>query len=257
MRYARGSIQLNPVDDGFLLRHIMLARYISHEQLWGLVQARWPGQARSTFNWRLDRLVSHRLIDRQSTPSYGRGTVYSLRRGGADYLAGQGEFFAETTHNGIRTVQESGSMLHSVELADIYLRLHQAGVLVAWKWETEIRNQNGFTSVPYAKDYDAVVTVRVNSTDVQFALEYERMAKSRQRYATIRELFERERSVSTFVYLAAHYDLLAFVAGHFERTRTNVCFGLFGDLMRHALEMEVVPGGSGSKASLRRFLVPR
>jgi hypothetical protein len=257
MRYARGSIQLNPVEDGFLLRQVMLARYISHEQLWTLVQSRWPGLARSTFNWRLDRLASHRLIDRHNTPSYGRGTVYSLRRGGAEYLSGQGEFFAETTHSGTRTAQESGSVLHSVELTDIYLRLHRAGVLVGWKWETEIRNQNGFTSVPYAKDYDAVVTVRVNCTDVQFALEYERMAKSRQRYAAIRELFERERSVSRFVYLAAHYDLLAFVAGQFERTRTSVCFGLFSDLMRHALDIEVVTGGPGAKASLRNFLIPR
>lgn len=256
MRYARGSIQLNPVDDGFLLRHVMLARYISHEQLWQMVQARWAGQARSTFNWRVDRLASHGLITRHRTGASGHGTVYSLRRTGADYLASQGEFFAETTHGPSRSTDETGSIMHSLELADIHLRLHQAGVLIRWKWEIEIRNQNGFTAIPYAKDYDAIVAVRSDASEVTFALEYERMAKSRQRYAAIRELIEAERSVSTFVYLAAHYDLLAFIAGQFERARARVCFGLFSDLMHEALDMPVVTAGVVSKVRLRSILTP-
>ena len=222
-----------------------------------MVQSRWAGQARSTFNWRLDRLASHGLIARHRAGASGHGTVYSLRRTGADYLASQGEFFAETTHSPNRSTDETGSMMHALELADIHLRFHQAGVLVRWKWETEIRNQNGFTAIPYAKDYDAIVTVRTDSSEVTFALEYERMAKSRQRYAAIRELLEAERSVSTFVYLATHYDLLAFIAGQFERTRTRVCFGLFTDLMCAALDMPVVTAGSTSKVRLCSILTSR
>jgi hypothetical protein len=122
---------------------------------------------------------------------------------------------------------------------------------------TEIRNQNGFTAIPYAKDYDAIVTVRTDASEGTFALEYERMAKSRQRYTAIRELIDAERSVSTFVYVAAHYDLLAFIAGQFERARTRVCFGLFTDLMQDALDMPVVTAGAGSKVRLRSILTSR
>ncbi len=40
-----------------------------------------------------------------------------------------------------------------------------------------IRAKNELTSSGYAKDYDAIVTVRLNERLVSFALEYERTPK--------------------------------------------------------------------------------
>ncbi len=49
---------------------------------------------------------------------------------------------------------------------------------MSWQHETEIRSQNDFTTLRYAKDYDAVVTFRCDGKDATVALAYERTAKS-------------------------------------------------------------------------------
>ena len=55
-------------------------------------------------------------------------------------------------------------------------KIHPCVLLVP---EAEIRSENHLTELPYTKEYDAVVTLRLGSRDVTFALEYERTPKSR------------------------------------------------------------------------------
>ena len=64
MRYVKGSIALNPVNDHAVLRHVLRCRHVSHEQLWQFLQLNghlWP---RRTLNWRIQRLVEHGLVVR-------------------------------------------------------------------------------------------------------------------------------------------------------------------------------------------------
>ena len=241
MRYRSGSISLSPVEDDPLLWQVMQARYISHEQLWKCVSLRNNITPRSTFNWRVARLVQHGLLRRLNIPAAGQCAVYCVRRSGLEYLASRGECVAEFDWN-VRRPEDAGlsAVLHSLGLNDIYLRFRETGALRGWKWDTEIRAHNELTAAPYMKDYDAIVSLHLAGHEVRFALEYERMAKSGNRYAGIRKLIEAEKHLQLFLYLTAHYNVLSFVRQHFESTPKQVYFGLLGDFTDNALKMKVV-----------------
>ena len=210
---------------------------------------------RSTFNWRIARMVQHGLLRKQSIPVVGQSIVYSVRRTAIEYLATRGECLADMHARGRRS-EDAGlsAMFHSLGLNEIHLRMKQGGELAEWKWESQIRSQNELTTIPYAKDYDAIITVRLEQREVQFALEYERMAKSSSRYLEIRRLIEAERNVYQFLYLTAHYNLLNYVSQHFEYTPKRIYFGLIDDFAEGALGMRVLDNRRLHSASLREAL---
>ena len=90
-----------------------------------------------------------------------------------------------------------------------------------------------------AKDYDAIVTVRLDDRDATFALEYERSAKSETLYAGICEKIDSETDLDKFLYLASSEEVLRFVSWQFRNCKQQVCFGLLGDWYRLLLDTEV------------------
>ena len=80
-------------------------------------------------------------------------------------------------------------------------------------------NQEGDDCSRYAKDYDAIVTLRDRSARSRFALEYERSPKSLRDYAKIRQAIKREDQVDVFLYLVPNHHLLSFVGECFSGTR--------------------------------------
>ena len=64
----------------------------------------------------------------------------------------------------------------------------KAGLLARWIPEAEIRSENALTNLAYRKEYDAVVTLRLGSREVTFALKYERTPKSRSKYDKSRRI---------------------------------------------------------------------
>jgi hypothetical protein len=60
------------------------------------------------------------------------------------------------------------SVLHAIGLNEIQLIVLRAGVLVRWVGSVEIRSQNELTGFGFAKDYDAVVTVRSGAEELRF-----------------------------------------------------------------------------------------
>jgi hypothetical protein len=255
MRYRSGSVNLSPLEDDPILWQVMQSRYISHEQLWKCVCLRNSITPRSTFNWRISRLVKHGLLRRLNIPSAGPSAVYFVRRPGLEYLASRGECVADFDWT-VRRPEDAGlgAILHSLGLNDIYLRLKGTGALCGWRWETEIRAHNELTVVPYRKDYDAIVSVYLAEREIKFALEYERMAKSGSRYASIRKLIEAEKHVNLFLYLAPHYNVLSFVRQHFQYIPKQVYFGLLVDFTENPLNMKVVDSRQLSK-SFREVLL--
>jgi len=77
-------------------------------------------------------------------------------------------------------------------LNELHLSLVRQSVLEEWKPEIAIRSKNELTAHGYVKDYDAIVTVRVDGRTASFALEYERTPKKPTDYLRIRRLLEQE-----------------------------------------------------------------
>jgi hypothetical protein len=88
-------------------------------------------------------------------------------------LVGRGKFNGKETER---------SVFHALELNEIQLSALRAGLLVRWISSMEIRSQNELTRFGFAKDYDAVVTVRTEAGEPRFALEYERSLKPKRYY---------------------------------------------------------------------------
>ncbi len=95
------------------------------------------------------------------------------------------------------------------------------------------------TNFASAKDYDAIVTVRLDHCDATFALEYERSAKSKAHYAGICNRIDSEADLDKFLYLASSEEVLRFVSWQFRYSKRSICFGLLGDWYHRLLDTEV------------------
>jgi hypothetical protein len=239
MRYVKGSIVLNSVNDHAVLRHVLRSRHVSHEQLWQFLQLNGQVWPRRTLNWRIQRLVEHGLIIRSDLSVVSGVRVYRISDRGASYLIGKGESAALMIGSKGNSADES-AIQHSLDINDIHLAMLRTKQLVSWQCESEIRSQNEFTGVGFAKDYDAIVTVNTNGRDVRFALEYERTPKPPKRYWQIRELIEKEKHVECILYLTSTFHLLSYVSRFFERSVKAVYFGILDEFRLHNLETKVM-----------------
>ncbi len=118
----------------------------------------------------------------------------------------------------------------------------------------EIRSQNELTGFGFAKDYDAVVTVRTGAVEQRFALEYERSPKPMRYYKDVAAALVREAQVSHVLYLVSNYDLLQFVSGFFRNSRCRVLFGLVKDWHAQLLDMPVSCCSAARSMRLRETL---
>jgi hypothetical protein len=57
MRYAKGSLVINPERDIPLLRQVRNAKFVSHHQLFALMKLGGFDHSRNSFNWRVKRLL--------------------------------------------------------------------------------------------------------------------------------------------------------------------------------------------------------
>jgi Replication-relaxation len=237
MRYPKGSLDLTLAHDYPLLRQIARSRFVTHNQLFEFARALTDDHSRSSFNWRLRRLGEHGLVVRHTLASSRGQYVYSITSSGADYLVGRGENAGMCVeHDGQKDIQVRAQ--HSIDLNDIQLGLLRAGLLVRWVPEMDIRCENELLRHSYTKDYDAVVTLRLEGTTVMVGLEYERTRKLERHYDAIAAKMKSERYVNQFLYLTANEQLLKLVSWSFRGSSVRVYFGLLADWHRRLLEME-------------------
>jgi len=237
MRYRKGGIDLKSSQDTLLLQTILRSRHVSHEQLWQFVQLKAREHRRRVFNWRLKRLVDHDLVVRKSTPE--RSWVYSISPDGAEHLVSLGDAAALLVTGGFVELDDS-TVQHSLGLNEIHLALLREDVLTTWQSELEIRSLNEFTRYGFPKDYDAVVHAERGGCPYRFALEYERSAKTPDRYAHVRQAIEKESELDCVVYVVSAYPLLTYVASFFERCRKPIYFALSSDFERDTLDTMVM-----------------
>jgi len=241
MRYPKGSIQLNQSRDLPLLRQILRSEWVTHSQLFEFTQLNHHERSRNSFHWRMRRLVDRGLVLRQTLVAGTGDAVYSVATSAATLLQSMGEYCLVGCG---RTDAEKAdrNVLHAIGLNDIHLSALRAGLLVRWMGSMEIRSQNELTAFGFAKDYDAIVTVRTDIGERRFALEYERTPKPAKCYRAIASCMSQEVHVNRLLYLVANYDILRFVSGFFSKALYPVFFGLLTDWHSHLLEMPVLDG---------------
>ena len=238
MRYPEGSIQLNEARDLPLLRQILRSEFVTHSQLFEFLQLNHYERSRKSFDWRLRRLVDRGLVCRQTIPNCTGEFVYFVANTTAAVLQGIGEYclVGRDRFNG---TEAERSVAHAIGLNEIQLSALRAGVLVRWVGSMEVRSQNELTSFGFAKDYDAIVTVRTQVGEQRFALEYERSPKTIKYYRHVAQSLSREAHVSQVLYLVCNYDLLKFISSFFRNSRCRVFFGLAKDWHSQLLDIPV------------------
>lgn len=253
MRYPRGSIQLNQSRDLPVLRQILHSEYITRSQLFSFMELHNYERSRNSLDWRLRRLVERGLVTRQAAVAGVGDVVYSVANDTAELLQSMGEYCLvgrgrSTGKNG------NQSLLHAVGLNDIHLSLMRSDLLVRWISAMQIRSQNELTDYGFAKDYDAVVTVRTGIGEYRFALEYERTPKAMKDYRAIASCIGEDTHVSRLLYLVTNYDLLRFISRFFIQSKCAVFFGLVGDWHSQLLEIPVSSTSSKRPIPFREAL---
>ena len=252
MRYRKGTISLSDTWDYPLLRRALHCGFVTPAQLYEFMKLDHCASSRNAFDNRLRRLLTHQLLMRREIPTMNCGVVYSVSRAGASEMLGKGEFYSGSAQNG---EPASGHVQHALELNDVHLALKRTGVLVRWTPESDIRSRNEFTGIGYAKDYDAVIAVRIDSHEHRFALEYERTPKTKGRYRDIWHRIEEETEFRHFLYLVPNHDLLALLIKQFQDCRRTVYFGLRRDFLADILSVAVQSNRSPISTTLRSVLL--
>ncbi len=253
MRFRKGSIELNESRDIPLLRQVLRSEFATHTQLFEFLRLNHYERSRKSFEWRLRRLVRYGFVLQREMPACGMQPVYSVGRTGALLLQGLGEYYLLGSNRGNQNGAEP-SALHAIELNEIHLSVLRSGLLVRWIPAVEIRSQNELTRLGYAKDYDAVVTMRTETGDKQFALEYERSPKAVKFYRAIAASIAHEHRVDRILYLVPNYDLLRFVSTFFMNAKRPVYFGLVRDWHDRLLDMRVSQSAMTNGLRLRDIL---
>jgi hypothetical protein len=242
MGFQKGAISLNSLKDIPLLLQILHSQFITHDQLFEFMQRRHIEITRAPFNWRVRRLVASGLMERHTVRSATPSPIYSIANDGAVMLADHCPVLDGKRHKDAAT---HVNLVHSLDLNELQLSLDRQGILESWESEMTIRAKNELTASGYAKDYDAIVTVRIHSRMISFALEYERTAKKSREYVRIRSLLEQERQVSRFLYIAPEPKLASFLLDCFHKTTAAVFVGLASEFTRSFQQMNVIEAQSG------------
>ena len=254
MRYAKGSIQLSQAHDYPLLRQVLRSGFVTHDQLYCLMQLSHHEFNRHSFTWRLRRLVKHSFVVRQSMPRVAGGQfVYCIGDNGATLLQGAGEYCLIGPRREDKA-EDGATVFHALEVNEIHLTLLRSGLSFRWIPATEIRSQNELTTFGYAKDYDAVVEITCANGSVKFGLEHERSAKAERHYRLIARRMTQERHLGHVLYLLPNRDLADYVARFFTQRVPRVYFGLAQDWHAQVLEMPVLAAAGNKRISLREGL---
>lgn len=253
MRYAPGSFVITPAHDIPLLRQVRNSRFVSHRQLFELLRREGAVSCRSTFNWRVQRLLRTRHIVRLDAITWQGSPVYSIAPNGLMELESQGEF-AIALHSGTRHMPHRIQVFHALELNAIRLVLAESAVLLGWESEIEIASRNMVSDTPYQKDYDAVVRIWNGQDEREFALEYERSLKSAKQYAKIRAALEGERRLSSVLYLTASPELMLALIYQLTPLSLPIAFATARSFRETKLATAVTMDATSGPLTLKNFL---
>ena len=253
MRYRKDTIVINPKEDIPLLLYVRNCRFTSHQQLRELLRYDSVLMARSTFNWRLERLVKSGYLEQIPNVNFAHSSAYAITRLGLAVLESHGEY-AVAVNSGSRNVSHPSQLFHGLELTAIRLALARARLLVQWKSEIEIASSNVISTAPYAKDYDAIVDVWVGNEIRRFALEYERSLKKGREYEDIKIAIESETQVPCVLYLTPHPDVMLALLRYLTPTVKPIGFGTVKAFCDLLLGVNILTSEANPMITLEEFL---
>lgn len=244
MRYAKGSLVVNPERDIPLLRQVRNSKFVSHHQLFEFMKLGGFDHSRNSFNWRVKRLLDSGHIG-VCQRVYGAGSaVYHVTKDGIMLLEHHGQFTA-VLHSATAHLPHPSQVFHSLQLNAIQLALARANVLASWQTELEIASFNTISRTPYQKDYDAIVDVWVKQSTARFALEYERTLKGLKQYERIRTALEAEQQIEFVLYLTSGMEVLVHLLHEFQSVQKKLAFANAKSFEHHLLDT-VVTGCDGT-----------
>jgi len=223
-RRDTGSIRLTDSHDGPLLEIIRNATFISCHQLIRLALATGVEKHRGVVAWRAERFVRSGLVDEMPAIVPYRGSVYSITRSGLAVLESYGHglvsITSETEH-----LPDHIQVQHFLELNEVHIAFLGTGQVAAWLSDREIRSLNYTVSLPFVKDYDAVVYLNLSGGKVfKLGIEYERSLKSQERYAELAAILDQEKQLQMVVYLTSAADIILKLAPAIHCHNMVVCF---------------------------------
>lgn len=259
MRYRRGSVALSETLDLPLMLHVRNARCITREQLRELLDFEPSRLARRRLAWRAERLVAAHYLDAVEERIHDN-RIYTISRKGLQYLEMRGEGLV-SVHSSMDTLFDPAIVAHAVDLVQIRVALRRAGILVQWRSDAEVSSENMETGGEYAKDYDAIATLRAKERSLVYGIEYERSVKSRDRYRDLRIRIGNETRLDGILYLVQDASRqtrhLSAVAEELSGAHPGIRFGSFESFLERGpdaifLESTLDPG-----RTLRELLDPR
>jgi hypothetical protein len=253
MRYTKGSVVITPDGDIPVLRQVRNSRFVTHRQLYELLLGEGLVSCRSTFNWRVRRLISIGRISSVATAHWQGSAVYSITPHGLLELESQGDF-AVALHSRSRNMPHPVQVFHSLELNAIRLSLVRNRLLAGWQSDIEIASNNMVSTAPYQKDYDAIVRVHWGGDTLEFALEYERSLKASRHYARIKAALECERRVPCILYLTASPDLTLALLYQLTPSAKPLAFATARCFRERLLATPVSTDQGSGLLTLERFL---
>jgi len=253
MRYPKGTFVITSERDIPLLRQVRNSRFVAHQQLFEILHCDAVASCRSTFNWRVQRLLKTGHIYRLQSVSWQGSPVYSITPNGLVELESQGEF-AIALHSRTRQMPDRAQVFHALELNAIRLSLARNGLLVSWQSEVEISSTNMVSAAPFQKDYDAVVKIWVGNELREFALEYERSLKSAKQYERIRAALDAEHQIGCVLYLTADSVLLLALLHQLTPVSKRVGFATARSFRDQLLAASITTDANRAMVTLGEFL---
>ncbi len=238
-----------------LLLDVRNCNYVSHQQLFELLQRDGVETSRSSYDWRVRRLLKCHYLESVTTTGWQGCPVYTIGQNALLYLESVGEC-AVAFNSATRRRRDHATVCHALEINAIRLALLAQGQLVEWKTEMQVGSYNMVAEQPYQKDYDALVTMSVGDQLYDFALEYERTLKSSKRYERILEALEAEHQVDCILYLTADPVLLRTLIPRMIPITKSIAFTTARAVREQSLAATVLAfPGEGYNITLERFLM--
>lgn len=252
MRYMKGSLVITADGDIPLLRLVRNCRFVSHQQLFELLRHDAVLSSRSTFNWRIQRLLKSGQIERLNKLDLEGVPVYSITRRGLLELERQGEFLI-ALNSSTRQMPDPVQVFHALELNALRLALARSALLVSWQSEVEISTLN-MVSDSFQKDYDAIVKIWLGNEIREFALEYERSLKNAKQYESVRAALEAERMIGCVLYVTVDTNLLLAVLHHLTPIARRLGFLTARSFRDQLLAAPVTTETTRAQVALEEFL---
>lgn len=253
MRYPKNSLAIQPERDVRLLRQVRNSKFVSHIQLFQMMEFAGTEYSRDSFGWRIRRLLRTGLLSTCEHAVGSESIVYRIARPGIALLEHHGHF-TTVLHSKTEHLPNPTQIFHSLELNEVQLALVKENVLANWQSEIEVASFNTISSSPYQKDYDAIVDVWFGQEKARFALEYERSLKNCRQYDRIRTALEAEQQVACVLYLTSGVEVLVHVFREFHAVPKRVAFASAQEFKRNLFDTRVVTGWNPAGMPFREFL---